>query len=89
MKQPFYEAANAVIKMYSWRQERSSKECPAHSPSEINHAVDKLLEIVSVARYVGSAESVAISQLADFWKKNKHLRLTPALFPIEDVEVSQ
>ncbi|WP_422527638.1 hypothetical protein [Serratia fonticola] len=87
MKQPFYEASNAVIKMYAWRQERASAKCPAHSPSEIDWAADRLLDLALAASYVSSNEAIAIRDMAEFWKRNKHLRVTPALFPLESAEV--
>lgn len=88
MKQPFYEAANAVIKMYEWRQERASTKCPAHSPSEIDWAADRLLDIALAASYVSSNEAIAIRDMAEFWKRNKHLRQTPDFFPLENTEVT-
>ncbi|HHQ6595613.1 hypothetical protein FCH33_13545 [Serratia fonticola] len=87
MRQPFYEAANAVIQMYAWRQERPTIESLAHSENEINCAVTQLMGIASAAAYAGSNETARIKELALFWKRNKHLRITPSFIPLENTVV--
>lgn len=84
MNKPFYKAANAVIKMYAWRQEHASEKCPAHSESEI-HLVRQALNYVALsAAYAAHAdEAIEILQLTSDWPKGK----APEFFPVESAEV--
>jgi hypothetical protein len=86
MNKPFLEAANAVIKMYAWRQESLSLKCPPHSLQEIHLVCKSLNDIALSAAYAASVdESAEIFRLTCDWPRGS----VPAFFPIEDVEVSQ
>ncbi|WP_411706351.1 hypothetical protein [Edaphovirga cremea] len=69
MHQPFFAAANRVIRMYALRQERASAKAPAHSPAEIYWACEMLLNIARAAAYAASKEEVAIRVTAALWIK--------------------
>ncbi|UAN50101.1 hypothetical protein KGP26_20475 [Serratia sp. JSRIV002] len=83
MKQPFYEAANAVIKMYALRQERASVQAPPHSPAEIYWACEMLQDIACAAAYAGSREAVALRAAIDLWNRTEK---APELFIEEEAE---
>ncbi|CAI2034966.1 hypothetical protein [Serratia quinivorans] len=72
-KAPFLAAANRVIRMYEIRQhsvlERKSRHCPAHSPSEIEWAADRLLDLALAAGYAGSTETITLRDAAEYWKR--------------------
>ena len=84
MNKPFYKAANAVIKMYAWRQEHASEKCPAHSKSEIHLVCKALNDIALSAAYAAHAdEAIEILQLTSDWPKGK----SPEFFPLESAGV--
>lgn len=68
-KAPFLTAANRVIRMYEIRQQHSSRRCPAHSPSEIEWAADRLLDLALAAGYAGSTETITLRDVAEYWKR--------------------
>ncbi|MEX3171600.1 hypothetical protein AB6864_25390 [Serratia proteamaculans] len=68
-KAPFLTAANRVIRMYEIRQQHSSRRCPAHSPSEIEWAADRLLDLALAAGYAGSTETITLRDAAEYWKR--------------------
>jgi hypothetical protein len=86
MNQPFYTAANRVIRMYALRQECASQKAPAHSQTEIYWACEMLLDITRAAAYTASKEAIAIRIVADLWKKTEQ---APDLFceEIEEVQL--
>lgn len=89
MNTPFSAAANAVLQMYVWRQERPTEHSPAHSPAEIDWAADRLLDLALVAAYAGSKEAKAIKEMAELWKGNKHMRITSDFFTTDKAELPQ
>ncbi|WP_414483617.1 hypothetical protein [Serratia marcescens] len=69
MNAPFFAAANRVLRMYEIRQQHSSRRCPAHSPSEIEWAADRLLDLALAAGYAGSNETIKLRDAAESWKR--------------------
>ncbi|HBL6730461.1 TPA: hypothetical protein LSG62_003238 [Serratia liquefaciens] len=66
---PFFAAANRVIRMYEIRQQHASRRCPAHSPSEIEWAADRLLDLALAAGYASSPETITLRDAAEYWKR--------------------
>ncbi|WP_261113976.1 hypothetical protein [Serratia entomophila] len=81
MKTPFFAAANKVLTMYAFRQERVIAQAPPHSPAEIYWACEMLQDIARAAAYAGSKEAVVLRAAADLWDKTK---TTPELFRVEE-----
>ncbi|AVJ18295.1 MULTISPECIES: hypothetical protein [Serratia] len=82
MNAPFYAAANRVIRMYEMRQQHAS---PAHSPSEIEWAADRLLDLALAAGYAASNEAIKLRDRAVIWKR---CGTQPEFFPEVIEEVS-
>lgn len=83
MSQPFFAAANKVLKMYTLRQERARVEAPPHSPAEIYWACEMLQNIAAAAAYAGSKEAVYLRAKAEAWSRTD---ITPELFVEEEAQ---
>ena len=78
MMNPFYSAANRVIRMYQLRQEMVSHKAPANSPSEVSSACSMLKFIATAAAYAGSKEALFIRLVVDIWEDEGKV---PDFFP--------
>lgn len=66
---PFLNAANEVLRMYSLRQKVAERKLSQHSLAEIEWCCHQLFSLSGAAAYAGHQdESERIKAAADYWK---------------------